>query len=230
MIGFYDYTVVLTYISLACSVFGIVQAGGGHFRIAIACLAISGFCDAFDGKIARTKKDRTDDEKMFGIELDSLCDVICFGVFPAILCYVLGVRGFLGIAAIVFYCICAVIRLAYFNVLEAKRQKSESDNNKYYHGLPVTSISVILPLVFLTHLGLSEWVFRGLLWLMLLVVGFLFIYDFKVIKPSTMELWMLIIIVGVAVVLILLFSRYHIFHRPAIERSLLQEFIWGWMN
>lgn len=230
MIGFYDYTVVLTYISLACSIFGMTQAGDGRFRIAIACLAISGFCDAFDGKIARTKKDRTDEEKMFGIELDSLCDVVCFGAFPAILCYVLGVRGILGIVAIVFYCICAVIRLAYFNVLEANRQKMESSNNKYYHGLPVTSISVILPLVFLTHFGLSEQVFRSLLWLMLLIVGFLFIYDFKVPKPNNIELWSLIIIAGIAVAVILLFSKYHFFHRPVLDRPPLHDIIRRWIN
>lgn len=93
MIGFYDYTVVLTYISLMCSVFGITQAIGGHYRTAIICLALSGLFDMFDGKIARTKKNRTDDEKLFGVQIDSLCDVVCFGAFPAVICYVLGVRG-----------------------------------------------------------------------------------------------------------------------------------------
>ena len=96
MIGFYDYTVVLTYISLMCSVFGITQAIGGHYRTAIICLALSGLFDMFDGKIARTKKNRTDDEKLFGVQIDSLCDVVCFGAFPAVICYVLGVRGILG--------------------------------------------------------------------------------------------------------------------------------------
>ena len=100
MIGFYDYTVVLTYISLAVSVFGMTQAIEGRFRTAIVCLAISGLCDMFDGKIARTKKDRTYDEKLFGVQIDSLCDVVCFGAFPVILCYVLGVKGVIGEVAI----------------------------------------------------------------------------------------------------------------------------------
>ena len=78
MIGYYNYTVVLTYISLASSVFGMTQAIHGRFKTAILCLAISGLCDMFDGKIARTKKDRTEDEKAFGIQIDSLCDVVCF--------------------------------------------------------------------------------------------------------------------------------------------------------
>lgn len=70
MIGYYNYTVVLTYISLASSVFGMTQAIHGRFKTAILCLAISGLCDMFDGKIARTKKDRTEDEKAFGIQID----------------------------------------------------------------------------------------------------------------------------------------------------------------
>lgn len=141
MIGFYDYTVVLTYISLMCSVFGITQAIGGHYRTAIICLALSGLFDMFDGKIARTKKNRTDDEKLFGVQIDSLCDVVCFGVFPAVICYVLGVRGILGTIVLAYYCVCSVIRLGFFNVLETNRQRVEEGANKYYHGLPITTMA-----------------------------------------------------------------------------------------
>ena len=85
-IGFYDYTVILTYLSLISSIIGITQAIDGSFTPAVCCLIISGFCDLFDGTIARTKKNRTADEKVFGIQIDSLCDLVCFGAFPAILC------------------------------------------------------------------------------------------------------------------------------------------------
>ncbi len=91
-LGFYDYTVVLTYISLGISVFGITRALEGDFKVAIFCLALSGLCDMFDGKIARTKKNRTEDEKNFGIQIDSFCDVVCFGIFPVMICYCLGVN------------------------------------------------------------------------------------------------------------------------------------------
>ena len=89
-LGIYDYTVILTYISLGISVFGITRALEGDFKVAIFCLALSGLCDMFDGKIARTKKNRTDDEKNFGIQIDSLCDVVCFGIFPAMICLLSG--------------------------------------------------------------------------------------------------------------------------------------------
>lgn len=122
MIGFYDYTVILTYISFASSISGIFLATRGHFNWAIFCLAFSGLCDMFDGKIARTKKNRTEDEKRFGIQIDSLCDVVCFGVFPIVLCYELGMTHFYSIPILVFYGLAGVIRLGYFNVMEEKRQ------------------------------------------------------------------------------------------------------------
>ncbi|MBQ7093379.1 MAG: CDP-alcohol phosphatidyltransferase family protein, partial [Clostridia bacterium] len=137
LIGFYDYTVILTYISLISSVYGMTQAIHGDYKEAIFCLAFSGICDAFDGRVARSKKNRTADERAFGIQLDSLCDVICFGVYPALICYLLGVRGTIGLAIVFYYCLCAVIRLAFFNVMEEKRQKTEGGANKVYRGLPV---------------------------------------------------------------------------------------------
>ena len=150
-IGFYDYTVILTYLSLISSVFGMTQAIHGDYKEAIFCLALSGACDAFDGRVARTKKNRTEDEKNFGIQLDSLCDVICFGVFPAMICYLLGVRGAIGLPIVFFYCLCAVIRLAFFNVLEANRQKTEGGSNKVYRGFrlfyKIASVACCLALI-----------------------------------------------------------------------------------
>ena len=148
MLGFYDYTVVLTYISLAVSVFGMTRALEGDFKVAILCLALSGLCDMFDGKIARTKKDRTEDEKKFGIQIDSLCDVVCFGVFPAMICYCLGMNHIPGVIILCLYCVASVIRLGYFNVMEEKRQNETSELRHYYQGLPITSMAIILPFLY----------------------------------------------------------------------------------
>ena len=188
LIGFYDYTVVLTYVSLFSAVIGTVQASKGNISAAIACLAICGICDAFDGTVARTKKNRTEDEKNFGIQLDSLCDVVSFGVFPAFLCYRMGVDGVLGLICVCLYSLCALIRLAFFNVLETKRQQVEEGCNKYYRGLPVTSISIILPLFCLLQYVLDDHLFVLLLHPLMLAVGFLFILDFPVKKPSLKNL------------------------------------------
>ena len=181
-IGFYDYTVILTYMSLVSAVLGMTFAHKGLFGAAMWCLFFSGFCDAFDGTVARSKKNRTEDEKAFGIQLDSLCDVVSFGAAPAFACYCMGVQSALGIAVLCVYCICAVIRLAFFNVQEAKRQQVESGSNKYYRGLPVTSSSMILPVFYLLRIFISKGLFAKLLCALLAVLAFLFVLDFRVKK------------------------------------------------
>lgn len=187
-IGFYDYTVILTFLSLLSAVCGIVFSIEGNYNIAVLCVFISGFCDAFDGMVARSKKNRTDDEKAYGIQLDSLCDIVSFGVAPAIICHQMGVNGPLGIIIIFAYCLCALIRLAFFNVLEEKRQKDEGGINKYYRGLPVTSIAMIFPLVYIVGQFLSNDIFSLLLHLMLAVVAFFFILDIQIKKPNLQKI------------------------------------------
>ncbi|WP_320957109.1 CDP-alcohol phosphatidyltransferase family protein [Enterocloster asparagiformis] len=220
MIGFYDYTVILTYVSLASSVIGMTQAIHGRFKVAVVLLAFSGLCDMFDGKIARTKKNRSDDAKAFGIQIDSLCDVVCFGAFPALICYLLGVRGFLGMTVIALYCVSSVIRLAFFNVMEMNNALITEEGEKFYRGLPITSMAVALPLVFMIQFFVPDRVFVVCLYLLLLVVGLLFIVDFRFRKPSNLTLAFLVSAITAALVLMLLYTRYpiHIRRAPMISR------------
>ena len=200
MIGFYNYTVILTYMSLISAITGMTFAHAGVFGAAIFCLALSGFFDMFDGKVARRKKDRTDDEKLFGIQLDSLCDVAAFGVFPAYLCYCMGVQGRLGFLAIIFYAICGVIRLAYFNVIETNNFFSEEEHEKVYYGLPITSAAVIFPLVYLLKGIFTASAYNAILTVLLFGVGMLFISNFKLRKPSNKLLLLICVIVAAALV------------------------------
>ena len=220
MIGFYDYTVILTYVSLASSVIGMTQAIHGRFKVAVVLLAFSGLCDMFDGKIARTKKNRSDDAKAFGIQIDSLCDVVCFGAFPALICYLLGVRGFLGMTVIALYCVSSVIRLAFFNVMEMNNALITEDGEKFYRGLPITSMAVALPLVVMIQFFVPDRVFVVCLYLLLLVVGLLFIVDFRFRKPSNLTLAFLVSAITAALVLMLLYTRYpiHIRRAPMISQ------------
>ena len=197
MLGFYDYTVVLTYISLVISVFGMTRALAGDFKVAILCLALSGLCDMFDGKIARTKKDRTEDEKKFGIQIDSLCDVVCFGVFPALICYCLGMDRIPGIIILCLYCVASVIRLGYFNVMEEKRQNETSELRQYYQGLPITSMAIILPFIHLLRKGCGA-NFLLVIHVAVVVVGVLFISDIKVKKPQNPMVILLVALVALA--------------------------------
>ena len=177
-IGFYDYTVVLTYLSLISGVLGMRFASIGKIGAAIGCLLLSGFCDLFDGVVARTKKNRTRDEKNFGIQIDSLCDAVCFGVFPAVILYFSGVDTLFGIAILVFYVLCAIIRLAFFNVLEAKRQETEGGCTKNYRGLPVTTASMIFPLFYAVGFFVPVRIMTIVYHVLALITAVAFIADF----------------------------------------------------
>ena len=183
-IGFYDYTVVLTYVSLASALVGMVQASRGNLVAAVFCILFSGFCDMFDGIVARTKKDRTQDQKNFGIQIDSLVDVIAFGVTPATVFYFSGVNSTFGIAILVFYVMCGVIRLAFFNVLETKRQANpeESACLKAFRGMPITFSAVISPVICFIGWALPYDVSIWLYHIAPLLMGFFFIYDINIPK------------------------------------------------
>lgn len=173
--------------------------------MAVLCLALSGLCDMFDGKIARRKTDRTEEEKCFGIQIDSLCDMVCFGAFPILLAYSLGMKGPIGLVILAWYGMNGVVRLGYFNVCETKRQEETEEVRKYYSGLPITSIAVVLPLVFVLHTVLRSH-FVVSLHVAMFVVGTLFVTNIQVKKPKNSTLAVLVGVVALAILKI-----FHIF-------------------
>ncbi|MCI8284024.1 MAG: phosphatidylserine synthase [Firmicutes bacterium] len=148
LLGYYNYTVVLTYIGMLIGFAGSICAINGKFQESLLCLIIAGFCDMFDGKLASTKE-RSMDEKRFGIQIDSLSDLVSFGLFPAVFVYCFAADNYQGMFAGGIFVLCALIRLAYFNVTEEQRQESSGTGRKWYEGLPVTSIALILPLLYI---------------------------------------------------------------------------------
>lgn len=150
LLGYYDYTVVLTYCGMLFSFCGLLQVMNQNYWDAALCLMLAGVCDMFDGTVASTK-DRNECEKTFGIQIDSLSDLVSFGVLPAVFVYMIsGKNAFVGLLAALFV-LCALIRLAYFNVLEEQRQKQTTESRKSYLGVPVTTIAVLLPAVYLLY-------------------------------------------------------------------------------
>lgn len=188
MIGFYNYTVILTYVGLLFTVFGMTQVFSGNYPIALLCLIVSGICDMFDGMIARTKKDRTKQEKMFGIQIDSLCDVVCFGVYPAVIGYSIVMREngsqVLGTIACMMFILAAVIRLGYFNVMEMERQEQTTEKRKYYQGLPVTSVDLIMPLIYAICQYGKLLPLAPTYCITLIVISILFVLNIKIPKPG----------------------------------------------
>ena len=210
MIGVYNYTVILTYMSLVSSVLGMffslgINGARPHPEYAIICLMVSGLCDMFDGKVARTKKNRTENEKKFGIQIDSLCDAICFGMLPSIIGYSIGMRDWEDIPVLIMFPLCAVIRLAYFNVAEEDRQSKTDDLRKVYEGLPVTSLALILPIIYSFHKDIGSECFPAVYGAALFIIALAFITRFKIKKPS-MKTMLWFIALGVVEVVWMLYK------------------------
>ena len=188
MIGFYDYTVILTYLSLISAIGGITLVTSSHPILATFCLMFCGMCDMFDGKVARTKKNRTQEEKSFGIQIDSLSDLICFGVLPAFIVYnffesdVFAIR-IVRVAVPALYMLCALIRLAWFNVDEEERQDKEDCGREIYMGLPVTTAALLVPM-FISAINLLKLPKEYAAPAVMFVIALAFITPFRMKKPG----------------------------------------------
>jgi len=106
--------------------------------------------DFLDGKVARWRKSSS----MLGQELDSLADLISFGVAPAVLAFVVGLRTTLDTIALACFICCGLARLARFNATVALVPKDGSGKTRYFEGLPIPSSLALVGL-------LSYWVKNG---------------------------------------------------------------------
>lgn len=228
MIGYFDYTVLLTYASAISASIGIFVSlsGTGHPYFGVLFLMISGLCDAFDGQVARTKKNRTLQGKNFGIQIDSLSDLIAFGVLPACIgaalyrCFsralirpghalVLKIPYPVLVAVFALYILAALIRLAYYNVTKEERQGTEGGKRRWYTGLPVTSSALIFPTFLLMQECIGVDLSLGY-YLLLLLTAATFLSKIRIPKPHMMAI-MIMIAVG-AVELGFLMAARHLFH------------------
>lgn len=217
MLGVYDYTVILTYISVLSASTGIfiTLTGEGHPYLGMVFLLLSGLCDTFDGKVARTKKNRTKLQKDFGVQIDSLSDLVAFGVLPVCLGMALfrrapqeegvfaidkdNVLANIPVWAIYIVCIlfvlAALIRLAYFNVTCEETQAEGMDRKKYYFGLPVTSTALIFPTFLIIRYVVAKYCnydISHFYFILLVVVGILFVAKFKITKPSSLVIYIMV--------------------------------------
>ena len=142
LIGYYNKSEYMTYAGIVCSILGISSCMfQSQLLVPMILLFIAGICDAFDGTIARMCKNRSDMEKQFGVQLDSLADVVSFVVYPVVLLFkVSGINPIVLITASI-YVLAGVIRLGWFNI-------TTENNHGYYFGLPVTTIAFIIPIIY----------------------------------------------------------------------------------
>jgi CDP-diacylglycerol---serine O-phosphatidyltransferase len=108
-------------------------------------------CDILDGYVARLAKTR---QSTLGADLDSLADVISFGVAPAILGFTLGLRGGWDMLILTYFIVCGVSRLARFNATAAVLADQRTGKVKYFEGTPIpTSIVIVALLGLAFYLG-----------------------------------------------------------------------------
>src|SRR6202521_4317362 len=126
----------ITSIGLLSGFYSMVSAVNGHFEVAAVMIVIAFVCDGLDGRVARAS--RTSSE--FGVEYDSLSDVVAFGVAPACLAYTWALKPLNGIGIVVagMFVVCGALRLARFNI-----QTGTTDKNRFV-GLPIPGAAALI--------------------------------------------------------------------------------------
>ena len=160
----------------------------GAFVLPVVALA----CDAMDGYVARRDTRR---QSLIGADLDSLADIVSFGVAPAVLGYTLGLRGGWDVLVLTYFVCSGISRLARFNVTAASLTNAATGKVSYFEGTPIpTSVVLVLLLAVLHRLDLTGSNFPGGEWdlmagtfhpfsLLFFVSGSLMISTIKVPKP-----------------------------------------------
>lgn len=144
---------IITILAICAGLTGVRLAFENRYELAVGMVLVAAFLDGIDGRIARLMKATS----KFGAQMDSLADIVNFGVAPALVLYVflLDQARSIGWIAALIYAIAAGLRLARFNVMDERQQKA-SWQSEYFVGVPAPAgaLVVLLP-VYLGFLGMA---------------------------------------------------------------------------
>ena len=163
-----SYANTITLLNIIFGTLSLIYTMRGDFNTAAIFILLAVLMDGLDGKVAR----RLDIMSQLGKELDSLCDLVSFGVAPALLIYAQVLDPYiysLGIIAAVLYIVCGAVRLARFNVLNI---------SDYFVGIPITMAGAIVAVISL----LAAWLPSPLILAILLLLAIMMVSNFKVPK------------------------------------------------
>ena len=177
IIGQYRLCDFITMGSTLSAVIGIILCFNGHTNLPFLMLVICCLCDSFDGIVARMRKN-SEFESSYGVELDSLSDMIAFGVFPAVLA-LRTVKYKLIMYIVPLYVLAGLIRLTYFNALNINKKAEKG----YFRGVPITTIALIYPLFYFIKISSTK-VYSIATIILFIVIGTLFITNIRVKKPN----------------------------------------------
>ena len=158
MLRSYTWADVLTIFNASCGTISIflcldyIATGNRRFLwAAFFLLPAALLFDVLDGYVARLDRRR---QSMLGADLDSLADVISFGVAPAVLGFTLGLRGGWDMFILTYFVVCGVSRLARFNATTVALTDAATGKVKYFEGTPIpTSVVLVLVLGLAQYLG-----------------------------------------------------------------------------
>ncbi len=185
----------LTALNLLLGVVSIILTIQGEEKYAALMIIAAGLMDGLDGRIARLLKVSSE----FGKELDSLSDLVSFGVAPALLAYIVSLHnlGMLGYVIAGVFAVCGAIRLARFNLMNVKG---------YFLGLPIPAAGCMISTFVISGLRPHFWLFpmmvAGLAYLMVSRIRY---PDFK--KSGTRKINRLPIVISVSFFVYMFFSN-----------------------
>lgn len=159
MLRSYTFADALTIGNAACGTVAIflcldflAEGSPRYLWTAFLLLPLALVFDVLDGYLARLDRTR---QSALGADLDSLADIISFGVAPAVLGFTLGLRGGWDMVVLIYFVVCGVSRLARFNVTAAALADAATGKVKYFEGTPIPTSLAIVAL-----LGLAQWLGR----------------------------------------------------------------------
>ena len=182
---------ILTYVGLILAVLGMQLCFVDNIDLAVMCLLIAGICDGFDGAFA--KMIRKDGDPNFGVELDSLVDIISSGVFPVVICLSMGFNRIIDLVIYTIFLVCGVGRLAYYNI-------TSKENSGYFTGVPITVSTILLPLIY--AFTKKEIVFVS----SLLILSVAYVSNFKI-KKLNLKSKIALSVIGILIILFLIFRN-----------------------
>lgn len=208
--GIYILPNSLTLCGMFCGFYAILASYKADFVIAAWAILIANIFDGLDGWVARLTNSTT----KFGVELDSLSDLVAFGVAPAVLIYSWALQPFgrLGWGAAFIFVICGALRLARYNVQMGTKE------SKAFTGLPIPGAGTVMAsLVLFYHEIWGEMTVRSYMILVLpfllavLMVSTLKFHGLKEVDFRTRKPFWLLVVIGLAFVLIIMYPQIVLF-------------------